>query len=93
MAKSSFRVLAEALVLNKLKNIKLPKLRTEQKSKKITSERLRNIVKEEFGKVKNVEDVEVQKKDGGWGDAEISNYLEWLKTLDIKEVFNLKRTK
>ena len=48
--------------------------------------------KEEFEKAKDVEDVEVQ-QDKDWADSDIENYIEWIKALDIKEVFGAKSKK
>lgn len=85
MKKSSYKILAEAMTFGGLKEadlkVKVPR--------RLSQQELIKIVKEEFEKAKEVEDVEVD-SDKDWSDAEIEKYIEWIKTLKIQEVFSVK---
>jgi hypothetical protein len=86
MKKSSYKVLAEAITFGGLRDANL----SVKVPRRLTKNELMTIVKEEFDKAKEVEDVDVT-SDKDWSDAEIENYIEWIKKLNIKESFNLKR--
>ena len=56
-------------------------------SKKLSLGEIKKIVKEEFEDIKDVEEVEAEELENGWGDAELENEIEWMKTLSIKEFY------
>jgi hypothetical protein len=55
--------------------------------KKLSLKEIKNIVKEEFDDVKDIEDVKAKEVDD-WSDAEVENLINWVKSLSIKEFFN-----
>ena len=89
MKKSNFKVLSEAIVFNRLKDAKLPT--NNLKVRRVQLDELKDLVKEEFGDVKQACDVKVKELEGSWGAEDIlAKELEWMKAIDIKEVFKKK---
>ena len=81
MKKSSYRVLAEAVIFNGLKNINL----NVKPTKRLTKEQLTRIIKEEFEDAKEAEDTDVL-DNLNWGDPEVKkDTVDWAKKLDIKK--------
>lgn len=86
--KTNFRILAEGLVFNKLKDMQ-ESLSIDNRV--LTVEEIKKIIREEFGKAKDVADTKPQDPDGGWQDAELENDIDFMKALNIKEFFNVKK--
>ena len=92
MKKNSYKTMAEALsVTDGLKNFDPPIGRVSHR--RLTIDEIKDYLLEEFGKAKKASDEEVQEPEKGWGDAELVNQIEWVKALDLKEVFNIKKSK
>ena len=51
--------------------------------RKLTIKELKQIIMEEFGKMKNVEDVKT--KEGWWHKVDVENLINWKKELSLKE--------
>ena len=84
--KSAYRIVAETFLNGGLKDFEVPL--EELNSRRLTIDELKQYIKEEFGKVKDVEDVEAKVKP--WGDAEIENEIDWIKKLNLKEFLDKK---
>jgi hypothetical protein len=89
--KSSYKILAEAVALDGLKNFKVPTGRVD--NRRLTIDEIKETLIEEFGNAKKASDEEVQEPEKGWGDAELANHIKWVKALDLKEVFGVKKKK
>jgi hypothetical protein len=87
--KSSFKTMAEAIALGGLKKFDVPTRRVD--NRRLTIDEIKKAMLEEFGKAKKASDEEVQEPEKGWGDAELANQIEWVKALDLKEVFDVKK--
>lgn len=57
--------------------------------------KIKKIIAEEFGKIKDPEKVEPDEPEGGWGDTDLEHEIDWMKSLKISEVFfpNKKKKK
>jgi hypothetical protein len=89
--KSSYKTMAEAIALGGLKKFDIPTSRVD--NRRLTIDEIKEALLEEFGKAKKASDEEVQDPEKGWGDAELANQIEWVKALDLKEVFSIKKDK
>ena len=91
MSKSAFKVIAEAVVHGIDSDINLP-TESLDATRKITVDELKSIVKEEFGKAKSVADVKA-KEVRYWGAADLANEVDWVKSLKIREFFDIDNKK
>jgi len=87
--KSSYKTIAEAVALGGLREFDVPTNRVD--NRRLTIDEIKSALLEEFGKAKKASDEEVQEPEKGWGDAELASEIEWVKALDLKEVFNIKK--
>lgn len=83
--KSTYKVIAEAMAFNGLKNFKVSTKQAE--CRKLTIDEIKECIKEEFEAAKEASDVKVQEPEKGWTDPELENEIEWAKALNIKEFF------
>lgn len=86
--KSAFKTIAEMIVFNS--DVELP-TESLDPTRKLTVSELKDIVKEEFKAAKETANVKAKDLDS-WGDAEIENQVDWMKALDIKEFFDIKKS-
>lgn len=91
MKKSSYKTMAEAISLGGLERFEPPTERVNHR--RLTVDEIKDYLLEEFGKAKKASDEEVQEPEKGWGDAELANQIKWVKALDLKEVFDVKKSK
>lgn len=91
MSKTAYKTIAQSLILERLKDFDLPTERVDHR--RLSVDEIKAIVKEEFGKAKEASDVKAKEVEGGWGDAEIENEIDWVKKLKLKEFFNKKESK
>lgn len=83
MKKSTYRVLAESMISGQFAKAKLPTDRF--RFRQLGGAELKNMIREEFEDAKKVADVKY--KELPWGDVELEKTIEWMKALDLKEVF------
>ena len=81
--KSTYRTLAEALAFNQLKNVKMNLDHLDKRKLSITE--MKQYIREAFDDAKAAAEVEAQELAHGWGDAEIENEINWVKSLNLKE--------
>jgi len=84
MKKSSFKIIAESMNAGKLGKFE-PNLK-HLDCRKVGIDEIKEVISEEFGKVKKAEDEKV--KETHWGDTDLEHEIDWIKTLDIKEFVN-----
>ena len=89
MSKSPYKTMAEAFNSDGLKRFNPPTERVNHR--RLTVDEIKEHLLEEFGKAKDAADEDVQEPEKGWGDAELVNNIEWVKALDLKEVFGTKK--
>ena len=88
--KSSYRTIAEAISLGGLKGVKLPTGRVDHR--RLSVDEIKNYLIEAAKKAKKTE-IELQEPEKGWGDAELSKHIDWVKKLEMTEVFGVKGKK
>ena len=86
--KSNFRILAEALATESLGELKLSKEHLNKR--KLTIDEIKDLIREGFKSAKDSKDVKAKELEGGWGDAESENQVNWASALKLKEYFNLE---
>lgn len=79
----TFQTLAKTLFSNKLSEVSMPTDRVDYRH--LSKEDLKKYMTEAFKDAKDA--CEVEAEEGFWGDAEIENELNWVKTLKLKEYF------
>jgi hypothetical protein len=87
MSVNKFKVLAEALAFNKLKDVNLPT--PSLNARKLSIDEIKKLIREEFEDAKEVCDVKA-KEVPGWHDAELEKEMNWVKTLKLSECFKNK---
>jgi len=86
---SNYKKIAEAIANKEgLRKVSFPTSTVDHR--RLTVDEIKQHIVEEFGKVQAADDADLQEPPGGWGDAEIENEIEWIKSLNIKEVFGDK---
>jgi hypothetical protein len=84
-SKSRFRILAEAIEFEGLGSVDMSLEHLDKR--RLTIDEIKDCIREAFKDAKKVSDVEAQTPTHGWGDAEIENEINWVKTLKLKEFF------
>ena len=84
-----------ALVKNLLRNkyrgvVQAMKNKNNKATRVITIDEIKELFREEFEKMKDIEDVEVEDPEGGWSDVELDGQIDWLKDSGIKEALKVK---
>ena len=82
----NFKTIAKSLAFGKLSEVELPTKRVD--NRRLTVDEIKEHIQEEFGKIKDVKKVKAKELPKGWGDAELSKEIDWIKTLDLKEYFD-----
>lgn len=80
--KNTYKVLAEALAFDGLKDFNPPAVK-----RKLSVNEIKEFIKEEFGKARKASDEEAEEKPLGWSDDVLEKEIDWVKQLDIKESF------
>ena len=85
---NKFKLFAEALTTGRLKDIDLPTRNLD--SRRLTIDEIKNLIKEEFKDAKAVCDVKTKEKH--WStDTDLEKHIDWIKALDLTEVFDAKK--
>ena len=85
--KSTFQTIAEAMVFEKLGNMKLST--NHMNKRKLSIDEIKVLIRESFKDAKKSCDVSAKTAEGGWGSADTEKEIDWIKKLEIKEFFNL----
>jgi hypothetical protein len=91
--KSAFKTLMEGMVFEKLGNVKMNLERLNTRN--ATIDEIKQFIIEAAKKAKKESDAEAKQEmalfgdevEKGWGDAEIQNQIDFMKALNIKEMF------
>lgn len=87
--KSTYRALAEGLVFERLQDIEVNLDHLDKRKMSISE--MKQHIREAFKDAKAAAEVEATEVARGWGDAELENEINWVKTLNLKEFFQPKR--
>lgn len=80
--KKSFKIIAQAILNGQIGKVELP---TESlDAKKLAKETISEIVKEEFGKVKDLNKMKLP-KEVQFAHADLAKEIDWADELDLKE--------
>ncbi len=88
--KSTYRTLAEGLIFERLEGIDMNLDHLDKRKMSITE--MKSIIREAFKDAKAAAEVDAQELAHSWGDAEIENEINWVKSLNLKEFFQPERT-
>ena len=81
----NFKTIAKSLAFGKLSEVELPTKRVD--NRRLTVDEIKEYIQEEFGKIEDVKKVKAKELPKGWGDSEILNHINWIKSLNLKEYF------
>ncbi len=81
---SNYKVIAEAIVNGEISEVEMPLENLE--TVKLEAKEVLAIVKEEFGKVKDLNTMKLP-KEMQFKDAELAKEINWADELDLKEFF------
>jgi hypothetical protein len=81
----NYKIIAKAILTGQIGKVDFP-LESLEPAKKLDVSEVLNIVKEEFGKVKDVNTMKLPKQ-VQFADAELANEINWVDELDLKEFF------
>lgn len=84
MKKSNYKVVAEGIAFNKLDKAKLM---STPNVRKLTVEEIKQIIVSELKEANDKALVKATELENGWDDAEPENYMDWVKALKLKEIF------
>ena len=85
--KSTFQTIAEAMVFEKLGNMKLST--NHMNKRKLSIDEIKVLIREGFADAKKSADTKAKEAKEGWGNEEVENQIEWGKALKLKEFFSL----
>lgn len=81
-----YKIIAEAIMSGEIGKVEFP---TETVARKLESKEVLSLVKEEFGKVKDVNTMKLPKTKH-FKDADLAKQIDWADELDLIEFFERK---
>ena len=89
--KSRFQILAEAMAsADGLGSLKVSNEHLNKR--KLTIDEIKELIREGFGKAKDVSDTKAKEDEKGWGNADVENQIDWVDTLKLKEYFDTQKS-